>query len=86
MGEEALEEALQLHFFVLGPLFLDVAELFLATLGASVRGMVERVGVGERFRAGWYCGEVEGFEGWVRDGERRVRGLGCAVDEVERWW
>ena len=32
VGEQALEEALQLYFFVLGAFFFDVAELFFATL------------------------------------------------------
>ena len=85
MGEEALEEALELHFFVLGSLFLDVAELFFATLGASVRGVVERVGEGERGGAGGDGGEVEGCEGRVRARDRGVGGLGCVVDELG-WW
>ena len=85
MGEQALEEALELHFFVLGSLFFDVAELFLATLGASVRGVVERVGEGERGGAGGDGGEVEGCEGRVRARDRGVGSLGCTVDELG-WW
>lgn len=46
MAFKAVEEALELYLFVLGALFLDVAELFLLAFGAPVGFEVEGSGEG----------------------------------------
>lgn len=63
---EAVEKAFQLHFFVHGALFFDVAELFFGALGAAVGGVVEGWGEG--------VGEVRG--GWGEEGEVEAGGGG----------